>query len=222
MKSISLQNISYNGIIKHFTSGKTYQEINNFSTNLQFGKIYCLDTLLEDDCWGISWILTGKIKSDKGNIFLDDNHISDSELKKIGCTIGFTGYEKYLLGIRLPQKSVFYIINDSLKASKTISSIDELINIFCLTTERMSRNYSTYSGEKWRLSAAIGYMNNKKVFSSYWIKPEVIMMYKNLWLKSILEFLKENKCIVIIPTHYNENMKDLFDEIINLKDLLNQ
>jgi len=212
MSILSVQNLSFDKYLKYYLIGKIRENIHIFNYNFEFGKIYCINSNLGDGGWGISWAISGQFKLTKGQIKLDNKILSFKELQKLSWGVGLDG-EAFSF---FENKTTRNLINKGLTRNDNFTTVEQIAKNFMLTNERLDNNFKFLSGERWRASIAIGFANKKKIYCFPWIKPEILIMYKDLWFKNILEYLKKENYLIIIPTINRDIIKDMFDEAINL------
>jgi hypothetical protein len=77
-----------------------------------------------------------------------------------------------------------------------------------VSNERVGRSIKKVSGERWKASIAIGYAYGKKIYCYPWMNSRDVEHLKEQ-MKENIEVLTNNKCIVILPTTSEENVKKL-------------
>ncbi|MNI18859.1 hypothetical protein D3C73_722790 [compost metagenome] len=94
-------------------------------------------------------------------------------------------------------------------------TIDELIDLFELSPSRLDREMKYISNERWNASTAIGLANGKLVFAFPWL-DDIWKDAIKVRIRHCSRILKQNNCIVIIPTTNLYLIEDIVDEIIYL------
>lgn len=209
MLKISASNLTVDEYVDYYLIGKVRERCTSLNLSLEAGKVYCLDGMLGYGGWGFSWCLSGIISQFRGEVLVNGESTTQNSLKKISCSVGLTGFE----GTLSANKSVRKLLMKAISSNSRINTISELKDIFMLADSRLDRSIRSYSGERWRVSLALGFGAGKKVFCFPWLKPEFIYEYKEAWIKQMVDFLRNEGCLVIIPTIYNDDTKELFDKV---------
>ena len=107
---------------------------------------------------------------------------------------------------KLNKKTIKEQIEYGVRCKLTDADFSTIQKMFCISSERVDRNISFVSGERWKASAAIGYANGKKVFCYPWMNSKDIEHLKEQ-LSHTVKVLLDAGCIVIMPTTKAENIK---------------
>lgn len=176
------------------------------------GKIYGLVGEHGEGGEMISAIMSGRIPIKEEDIFFDGIKMNRPDMQDIGWYVGKQEYTKGLIKKEISAKKA---LDYALKKYNRYNNVDEIIEDFHLTPNRLDYELSKYSGEKWRVSLAIGYACRKKVFS--WMNTSV---FNSILLSSgVFRFFKRLKsegCIIILPTSRKENVEGFVDEVIEI------
>ena len=178
------------------------------------GKIYGIIGEYGEGGETISSIMSGKIITKEEEIYYDDVKIENPNLQEIGWYVGKSEYRK---GLIKREVSVRKALSYAVKKYKRYNSVDEVVEDFHLTPERLNLELWKYSGEKWRASLAIGYACRKEIYCFSWMNT---ISFTNIMISSgVFRFfkrMKEEGLIVILPTSRKENVIGLADEIIEI------
>lgn len=178
------------------------------------GKIYGI--ICEHGSGGdaISAIMSNYVICKTAEVYIDDAKATALDVKNLGWYVGKSEYTKGLITREISARKA--LIN-AVKKYQRYNSIDEVIEDFHLTSGRLNYELSKYSGEKWRASLAIGYACRKEVYCFSWLNTA---HFSSILLSSgVFRFfkrLKEEGCIIILPTSRKENVAGLVDEVIEI------
>ncbi len=191
--------------------------INDNEFNFEKGRIYGL--VGEHGSGGeiISSLLSGRIKQEKNSVYIDNNRANEAEVQKNGWYVGKAEYTK---GLIKKEISVRRAIQRAIKEYHRYENINEVVEEFHLTPERLGYGLSKYSGERLRASLAIGYISNKEIYCFPWMNTA---FFRDIILSSgVFRFFKKMRdegCIIILPTSRVENVVGLVDEVIEMETL---
>ena len=148
--------------------------------------------------WALSALLTGKIKTDGGSIIYNNRKLSQSELRQIACYVGEDSGIKKLFGLAdmTVSEQIKYGIAHGLSYNESVSDIK---NLFGLSDGRFNRKFRFVSGERWRISMAIGYATGKFLYCFPWVNSYTIEKLKDIF-KRCFPALIEIGAIILIPT----------------------
>lgn len=188
--------------------------INNNEFTFEKGKIYGL--IGEHGSGGeiISSLLSGRIKLNENVIYFDDVKVNETSIQDSGW---YVGKNEYAAGIIKKEMSAKKAINSAINKYHRYENINEIIEDFHLTSGRLNYELSKYSGERMRVSLAIGYANNKTIYCFPWMNTGYF--YDIILSSGVFRFfkrLKEEGCIIILPTSRKENVAGLVDEVIEI------
>ncbi len=178
---------------------------------LEKGKMYGFLGEHGEGGGGISWLLSerAKLEDEKVNVF-------GKEYGK-----GETVEEGWCLGEGIPgmDKTARREIAAALKMSKSSLSVQDIVDKFHLTEDRLDVKVRYYSGEIWRLSAAIGYALGKKIFCFPSLDTLMLVeLVRSAAFFIYFEKLRREGCILILPSSNREILESLADEIIELNN----
>lgn len=216
MSLLEMRCLTHDNLLDFYLFGKVREVCQGVTLKLETGNVYCLDCGLSTGGWAISWSLTGKLKRftsvdlDIGKIYFDGIQLSDEQIKALGCSVGLTGFE----GTFSAKKPIGKLFEKVIKKSPRVKSIKELQDIFLLSEGRFDRGIRYTRNERWGITIAMGYARGSRVFGFHWMRPEYIIDNKDIWIKRVIKPLLQEDCVVIIPTTYRDDMKDLFTKVV--------
>ncbi len=195
--------------------------IKHFSQTFVSGKTYGLVSELGDGAWSIACLLSGLAsfpindQYSHGALSLNGKLTSRKELQQLSCILKSTVVEekRSIWGERTVRKQILR----GLAQSHSNYSLQEIIQIFQLTPERLDRPLRQYSGEGWRASLAIGFAYGKKIFVCPWLSPTFLYRVADPQFLSYFDLVKQSGAMVVIPTNKMQWAKNLTDEVIYLE-----
>lgn len=133
---------------------------------------------------------------------------------------GQTVSEGWFMGEGFPglNQSAKKDIELALKESHSTLSLQDVIQEFSLSEDRLGLSIKKYSGECWRASAAIGYAGKKRIFCFPWMDTAFLERCLFTAYFYYVDKLKERGCTIIIPGPSRKILEGMTDEIIELKN----
>ena len=192
---ISIKLINFMG--KAICRSEIYSSKESFipiTYDLSGGNIYGLISDFGRGSWALATCVGGMGDCVDGEIYLDDKKIEHKELANYSCYMGQTTFSEISLGNGV--LSAKTCIERALSISKLPNTLHDIKNSFCLSDERFERDLKYVSGEIWRISAAIGFALDKKIFCYPWLNTHDAMVSLDY---NILDLLRRSKKIVLIP-----------------------
>lgn len=178
------------------------------------GKIYGIVCEQGEGGEYISGIMTGRVLGKREKVFIDNIETSLKVVQEKAWYVGKKEYGRFRKEISARQA-----LNRAIKLQEIYKSTDEVIDKFALTRDRLLYKISNYSGEKWRVSLAIGCASQKEIFCFPWMNTA---FFNHIMLSSgVYRFFKEMKKdgkIIILPTSRKENVEGIVDEIIKINN----
>lgn len=178
------------------------------------GKIYGIVSEYGEGGEMISAIMSGTIPINQEDIFFDKEKVENPDMHSIGWYVGKSEYHRGLMHREISAKKA---LTEAVKKYQRYQNVDEVVKDFHLSVDRLDYPLSQYSGEKWRASLAIGYACKKEIFCFSWMST---IRFTDILLSSgVFRFfkrLKEEGCIVILPTSYKNNVSGLADDVIEI------
>lgn len=164
----------------------------------------------------ISSLLSGRIPIVNEEIYCDGKLADNVVLKQLGW---YVGKPEYCGGIVKKQISVEKALLHAIKKYKRYQNLNEVVEEFHLSPDKLHNKISKYSGEKWRASLAIGYASRKEIYCFSWMNTAC---FNSILLSSgVFRFfkkLKEEGAIILLPTSRRENVIGLADEVIEINN----
>lgn len=180
------------------------------------GKIYGIIGEYGEGGELISSLLSGRVPIKKEEVYYDGIQIDNYNMQKVGWYVGKKEYYKSPIK---REKSVEKALRDAMKEYKRYIHLEDIIEEFHLTPDRLNYKLSQYSGERWRASLAIGYACKKEVYCFSWMNTSD---FNSILLSSgVFRFfnkMKKEDLIIILPTCRKENVIGLADEIIEINN----
>lgn len=174
------------------------------------GKIYGLVSEYGQGCMYLSYLLGGRIDFGDLRIYLNDSEIHRQDLQMLSWNLESMD-QSY--GKRTVKKS----IEDAIRRNGCDVSFAEIQDRFCLTPEQENVKLANLSGERWRASAALGFVEGRKIFYAPY---ETSDFYYEMCQSTLLKTLKEltnSGALVLLPVGSDDFMKYIADECIYIR-----
>lgn len=219
--SISLENV----FLQHSTQGwRALEYIKYFSYTFTGGKTYGIVGEFGDGAWSLAHLLSGLTSlvnhgspSSKSSITFNGNSVNPKYLKNISCFLKSGVFEekrKIVLGERTVRQQIIR----GLSRSKISYSLQDIVEYFELSHERLDQPLSHYSGEGYRASLAIGFAYDKKVFICPWFEPSNLHYVGSTQFQKYFDRVKQNGAMIIMATNKMHWAKKLVNEIVYLEN----
>ncbi len=176
-----------------------------------FPGIYGLIGNLGSGNHALSYVLTGNAKIDKCEFILDDKVLHLKDLREISCYIGHPHND--LFPLFNSHYSLKKTISNGLKQSHSSYKLNDIVQKFELSPERIDRPFKYLGNERWRASIAISYAFGRKIFCSNYFSRETWSSYYELAIKRWVKLIKEDGGIVLLPTNDESVISDLVDQV---------
>ncbi len=183
--------------------------------------IYALTGQIINGGWAFTYALsTGRRNTRKLVIYnnpeyyIDDRPVDMETLRGITCTLGYYRPRWFAkLGVR--DESGEHRLKKALKKHKPIHTYEELVDKLGLSDCRLTRPIDRTSGERWRITAAIGLAENKKIFCFPWMTNSE---FKTLTYAAskMGDLIAANGGILLIPIENSELVRDFVDDVVDL------
>ncbi|MCI6583093.1 MAG: hypothetical protein PUB89_13835 [Oscillospiraceae bacterium] len=95
-------------------------------------------------------------------------------------------------------------------------TFEEISEQFFLTKERNDRKFKKLSGERWRASAALGFVNGKTIFYAPYMTSAFYYQMNSINLFKVLRYLADNGAVVVLPVGSDRFIRNIADECIYL------
>ena len=182
---------------------------------LMSGKIYGLVSEYGQGCMYLSYLLGGKIDFGDLQIFIDGINVSKEDLKSISWNLE-PSKEKYR------NKTVRKSIEKSIIKNKCSDTFEDIVEAFYLDERRHDIKLQYLSGDRWRASAALGYVSGKSIFYAPYENTSFYhSMYGSNMFKA-LRYLADKGTIIVLPVGSDTFIKSVVDECIYLDPVYEQ
>jgi len=196
--------------------GSTIDDIVGLHCSFFSGKAYGIIGECGSGGWGLSSVLTGRDTQPTQKILINEKEYFQEDLKQFGWYVGDGIEKKYLFG---KEKSVLEQIKFGVKSHNSEISVDEIVQKFHLSKDRLDMKLSNLSWEKWRASTAIGYALQRKIFCFPWLNTaQVNDLILNTGLHIYIDILKKEGATIIVPTEKKEALEGIVDEYVILNN----
>ena len=213
LEKITLKGISFGGRCNLFHYGIVQDCLQKNDFEFLRGNLYGIIGEFGEGGAALSCGMTGNTNFYEGRIYFDGMEKTIKDLVDISWYIGndLYQYKKKVLfdsKTKINKKTIKEQIEYGVRCKRIDADVSSIQKEFCISPERIERNISFVSGERWKASAAIGYANGKKVFCYPWMNSKDIEHLKEQFSHTV-NILLDAGCIVIIPTTKEENVKKL-------------
>lgn len=205
---IQLDLVSASAWLKSKLNHRTNSEVTDFSGIFESGHSYGTSSKINAWGWVVSAILSGKIDTTSGAILLNGRSENRKALRQIACDVGEISFFENVTGATVRQLLEKNCVEGI--------SIDDIVEIFKLTQERINHPIKKLSAEFWRANTAINWLKGKKVFCFPWMEPRFLEMYQDIWFSDLISFLTKNGAIVILPSDFTLFKQRLVDKVISI------
>ena len=212
MKSIKIENFS--ALVKCSTN--TCSSIVSFlPTTFEFssGRIYGIISDFGCGSWGLARSITGngqwKIDS---NVFIDGHLSTQEDMKQFSGNILDPIWNTFFEDRN--KCTVHNCLEFALQESQLDYTPNEIKDIFCLSDARYNRSMDLVSGEIWNISLALLFAFNKEIIAYPWLNAIDIKRFISLDEQGILDFLKKQGKILLVPSSQSKLLKNICDKRI--------
>ena len=182
---------------------------------LMSGKIYGLVSEYGQGCMYLSYLLGGNIDFGDLQIFIDGINVSKQDLKSISWNLE-PSKEKY------KNKTVRKSIEKSIIKNKCSDTFEDIAEAFYLDERRHDIKLQNLSGERWRASAALGYVSGTSIFYAPYKNTSFYhSMYGSNMFKA-LRYLADKGTIIVLPVGSDTFIKSVVDECVYLGPVYEQ
>jgi ABC-type glutathione transport system ATPase component len=213
---------------KLYNYGKLRDYIHDFKYRFCGGNIYGIVGEFGSGGWALSYILSGRKKLAEDTRIKINGHITDSKgLLSISCYIGDKQVKepncRYLKCIH-KKWTILEQIKRGIKKSGCKYSAEDIVSIFQLSdidhpNGRVHKTLEYISNERWRATMAIGFANGKRIFCCPLLFPSYLHYIVGKAMIPILNFLRSNGVIVIIPVTKFDYIKHITDKVVYLNNI---
>lgn len=176
---------------------KCVESFPKLNYTIKNGKTYSIISDFGCGSWGLANCLSGNGSILSGEVLVDGKRTRLGDLIRYSCIVSSTN----IFGMKIKPKkdSTKKCIEKALKDNHTYS-VSEIKKLFCLSDERFERPIAYISGEIWLASLAIGFSLQKDIFSFPWLGERDIGIFKTIKQLGIIDFLKKNRKIILVPS----------------------
>jgi hypothetical protein len=107
-------------------------------------------------------------------------------------------------------------IQKAIRQGKSQYTVEELKKMFTLDEERFTRPLYCTGNEKWRITAAIGLAQGKKIFCYPWFSATYLSDYV-FRIKMLEDMVRGQGVITLLPVANLEFVKDFVDGVVDLR-----
>lgn len=160
---------------------------------------------IDSGVWAVSYLLSmygentiteddyGIILNEPVELIVNGENMNVKEFAKFSCYL-----DEEIYPLFTSNKSVREVVEDSINDNKLGYSPDYIKNLFKIDSERFERPLRCLGNERFQAMAAIGFVNNKKVFCFPWLSSRRFNYYRYR-IKILCRVLKKLGMIVILP-----------------------
>lgn len=216
MKADNSFNIRIDVIQRNMAEGGTYfgkdygyDCLHYRNLRLESGRIYGLISEYGQGCMYLSYLLGGRVDTKELSISVNEKKASRRELEKLSWNLE-PSREWYRNAV------VIKAIQKAIKKNGLKDNFSDIQQKFYLTPPRQDRKLFQLSGERWRASAALGYVEGKQIFyAPYKTSKFYYQMCQSGLLKALRE-LTDSGAVVLLPCGSDDFLKHIVDECIDL------
>lgn len=180
------------------------------------GKIYGIVCEQGEGGELLSSLISGRITAIDEKVFFNNREKAFSEIQNRAWYVGKSEYSSWPIKREISARKA---INKAIKKYGRFRDMNDLVEQFGLTAGRLNYKISSYSGEKWRVSLAIGYASKKQIFCFPWMNTAYfnhVMLSSSVY--RFFRKMKEEDLIIILPTSRKENIQGFVDSIIEINN----
>lgn len=180
------------------------------------GKIYGIVCEQGEGGELLSSLISGRIAAIDERAFFNNREVLFSEIQDRAWYVGKGEYSTCPIKREISARRA---IKKAIKKYGRYRNVNELVEQFGLTEGRLKYKISGYSGERWRVSLAIGYATKKEIFCFPWMNTAYfnhVMLSSSVY--RFFKKMKEENLIIILPTSRKENVEGFVDDIIEINN----
>lgn len=180
------------------------------------GKIYGILCNHNECGWGVSYLLSGRAAIDQEKIFINGKEYNKGEIIKEGWYVGEGINKKFFCPLNNTLKKQILF---ALKQSKINQNLNDVIDKFELSRDKIDCKFFKLGWESWRASVAIGYAYGKKIYCYPWMDTAYLkeLIYNSGFI-FYSNILKNAGNITILPASDRCLLEMICDEIITIND----
>lgn len=177
------------------------------------GNLYGIKCNPTECGWGISYLLAGRAELHEEQVSVNGKKYEKGEIIEEGWYVGEGIYKKN----RMCKKTVKQQIRIALKHSGRKESVNDIIDKFGLSEDRVDIKFSNLSWESWRASVAIGYAYGKSVFCFPWLDTAYFKdIVFNTGFGFYIDILKKEGKVILLPMAGGRLLEKVADQVIEI------
>lgn len=170
---------------------------------------YALSGQIDNGGWAFAYSLTTHNEDvciyNTPEFIYDGREVSLDFLRSISCYLG-------IYGTNCSAEELFSQMKKTKKLKKPLEEIKEM---FGLSNERFSKPLSMTGNEVWRITAALGYAEDKKIFCYPWrtnrqLKSHIYMIQK------ISEIFVMDNSYLFLPVENGTLLREYVNDVVDL------
>ena len=171
------------------------------------GNVYGLSGDFGCGGWAIASCLGGRCSDNyDGCLIVDGKLVHKEELIARSCFVG------EVAGLKTPREQIKEALGEN-----GAYSYEEIQRIFKLSDSRLDRSMEFVSGERWLISLALGFAGGKDIYCFPWLNMVDIDIFRGMYLAGIIDFLKRNGKIILVPSSQKRVLKRMCDHLIIIR-----
>lgn len=177
------------------------------------GNLYGIKCNHAECGWGISYLLAGRTELYEEQVLINEKKYGKGGVIKEGWYMG----EGIHIKGRECNKTIRQQIRIALKQSGRKESVNDIIDRFELSKDRIDIKFSNLSWESWRASAAIGYAYGKSIFCFPWLDTAYFEdIVFNTGFGLYLDILRKAGKIILLPMAEGSLLEKVADQVIEI------
>jgi ABC-type dipeptide/oligopeptide/nickel transport system ATPase subunit len=215
VSSLEVKRIDIIQYPKMINYGQMIDYCQNFSYCFSSCKIYGIIGECGSGGWALSYTIAGKEKLKNGEIKINDNLVDVKELQKYSFYVG-----EGISNVGIRKNSIFKQLQTGIKTSgRKDYSVEDIIELFGLSKDRLNYKIEELSWERWRASLAIGFAYGKRIYCFPWCNTSFVNdLIINPCIYRCFEILKQDGAIILLPTGTQEGVEYFVDEVVHLNN----
>lgn len=181
--------------------------------------IYALTGQIDNGGWAFTYALSSSCKNDfvlfsKAQYYVDNTPVTLEMLRNITCTLGESKHRYYSKLAFLNEPCGKYL-KKALKRNDSGWTYEELVERLELSEGRLRAPFEHTSREGWRISAAIGLAENKKIFCYPWFTNNGFKGMENA-VQTTGKLITEKGGVLLIPIENEKLVEGFVNDVLDL------
>jgi len=185
--------------------------LSQFSHEFTFGKSYLLHAKPSRGAEALSWLISGIVNPWGGQILLNGKDYTVEQRRQDSWCVRYEEIKRWGWLRQSVRAQLRYALKHN--PNPILKTEQEIIQHFRLSPYLLPRPLTQYSHEAWRASCAIGFALGKEIFCFPYV-DYLSRMFKEFWLKDMLDFLTAHGALVLFPGFYDWETVGLCDEVV--------